>query len=122
MGIIRQELCDIVARYGDDRRTQILDDPSDVNMEALIQEEAMVVTMTHAGYIKRLALDTYRSQRRGGRGVMGQGTREEDFVERILVTSTHDWLLFFTNTGTGAPPQVFTRFRWPDARPRGWRS
>jgi DNA gyrase subunit A len=99
MGIIRQELLEITEKFGDDRRTQILDDPSDINMEALIQREAMVVTMTHAGYIKRLALDTYRSQRRGGRGVMGQGTREEDFVERILVTSTHDWLLFFTNTG-----------------------
>ncbi|OPY59896.1 MAG: DNA gyrase subunit A [Pelotomaculum sp. PtaU1.Bin065] len=99
LGIIREELGEIVAKYGDERRTQILDDPSDINMEALIQQEEMVVTMTHAGYIKRLAAGTYRSQRRGGRGVTAMGTKEEDFVRHLFITTTHHFLLFFTNRG-----------------------
>ncbi|MCL6581499.1 MAG: DNA gyrase subunit A, partial [Firmicutes bacterium] len=101
MQIIRKELGDIKERYGDARRTQIVSGAvsGDFDVEDLIAEEDIVVTMTHQGYIKRLPADTYRSQRRGGRGVTGMGTKEEDFVEHLFVTTTHHYLLFFTNRG-----------------------
>ncbi len=100
MTVIKKELADIRDKFGDDRRTRIM--PSEAEefaLEDLIPEEDMVVTLTHAGYIKRLPLDTYRSQRRGGRGVTGMGTKEEDFVEHIFVATTHHSLLVFTNRG-----------------------
>ena len=97
--IIRNEALDLKERHKDARRTEIAQMADDIEMDDVIQEEEMAVTMTHFGYIKRLSLDTYRAQNRGGRGVMGQGTREEDFVERIFVTSTHSMLMFFTNYG-----------------------
>ncbi len=99
MAVIRQEMQEIADRYGDARRTQISADSTDIEDEDLIQVEDMVVTMTTMGYIKRLPSDTYKAQRRGGMGISGMATREEDVVDRILVTSTHDWLLFFTNRG-----------------------
>lgn len=99
MDIIRKELTEIADKYGDDRRTKICMDPAEIDVEDLIQEEEMVVTLTNMGYIKRLPSDTYRAQRRGGVGIAAMSTKEEDFVERILVTSTHDWLMFFTNRG-----------------------
>jgi DNA gyrase subunit A len=98
-GIIKQEMLEIKERYADERRTEITFAAEDIDLDELIQEEEMVVTMTHFGYIKRLRADTYKTQRRGGRGVSGMATREEDFVEHVMVTSTHSNLLFFTNMG-----------------------
>lgn len=97
--IIKEDLIKIRDKYGDDRRTEISMVGIDLDMEDLIEEEQVVVTMTHNGYVKRVPLDTYKSQHRGGRGIAGMSTREEDFVEHILTTSTHDTLLFFTTRG-----------------------
>ena len=99
MAVIRRELVEISDRYGDDRRTRICADPTEIEDEDLIQEEDMVVTLTTMGYIKRLPSDTYKAQRRGGVGISGLTTREEDVVDKIIVTNTHDWLMFFTNRG-----------------------
>ena len=99
LGIIKDELGQIADKYGDDRRTEITAASDEIDLESLIQQEDMVVTMTHFGYIKRLPSSTYRAQHRGGKGITGLTTREEDFVERVLVTSTHTDLLFFTNIG-----------------------
>jgi len=100
MTVIKKELSDVRDKYGDDRRTKITaSEAEEFALEDLIPEEDMVVTLTHAGYIKRLPLDTYRSQRRGGRGVTGMGTKEEDFVEHIFVATTHHAILVFTNRG-----------------------
>lgn len=98
--IIREELLDIKERYNDERRTEIVLGGTDfIEDEDLIPEETVIVTLTHQGYVKRLPANTYRSQRRGGRGVQGMGTHEEDFVEHLLSTSTHNTLLFFSNKG-----------------------
>jgi DNA gyrase subunit A len=99
MGIIKQELAAIKEEYGDDRRTEILTETSELTIEDLLADEEMVVTITRSGYIKRTHVDTYRSQRRGGKGVMGMETKEEDIVEDLFVASTHSYLLFFTNLG-----------------------
>ncbi len=99
LSIIRDEALEVKRKYGDARRTEITDIIEDIDMDDIIQEEEMCVTLTRFGYIKRLSSDTYRAQNRGGRGVMGQGTREEDFVEHLFVTSTHAHILFFTNFG-----------------------
>lgn len=98
-GIIKTELTAVKEKFGDDRRTEIAPVADDIDIEDLIEEEDVVITMTHAGYIKRVPVDTYRSQNRGGRGISAQGVREEDFVEKIMTTSTHDLILFFTNKG-----------------------
>jgi DNA gyrase subunit A len=97
--IIKEEISIIRNKYANDRRTEIVVDEEEIDLEDLIQEEESVITMTHYGYIKRLPLDTYKSQRRGGKGITGLSTREEDFVENIFTTSTHNFLLFFTNRG-----------------------
>ena len=97
--IVKQEIQDIQERYADDRRTQIVPVEAELNMEDLIAEEEVVVTITHAGYIKRNAASIYRAQRRGGKGKVGMGVKEEDFVEQIFTASTHDYLLFFTDAG-----------------------
>lgn len=99
MNIVKEEMLEIKAKYSDERRTNITHSVNDINIEDMIEEENVVVTLTHFGYIKRMKEDTYRLQRRGGRGVAGLSTREEDFVENIFMTSTHDHLLFFTNFG-----------------------
>lgn len=99
LSIIRDEALEIKRKYGDKRRTEITDIIEDIDMDDIIQEEEMCVTLTRFGYIKRLSSATYRAQNRGGRGIMGQGTREEDFVEHLFVTSTHAHILFFTNYG-----------------------
>ena len=98
-GIIKDELTKVKEQFGDDRRTRITLDASDMAIEDLIAEEDVVLTLTHGGYVKRIALDTYRNQKRGGRGVTGMGTKETDFVEQLLVTTTHQTILFFTNRG-----------------------
>jgi len=99
MTIISDELKEIAEKFSDERRTTIEADYNDIDAEDLIQEEEMVITMTHLGYIKRLSSDTYKSQRRGGVGIKAQTAKDEDYVDQILATSTHDWLLFFTNFG-----------------------
>lgn len=99
MDIIKEESTVIMEKYGDDRRTEITALSDEIDLESLIQEEDMVITMTHYGYIKRLPSNTYRSQRRGGKGITALTTREEDFVEQVMVASTHTDLLFFTNQG-----------------------
>ncbi|RJQ50195.1 MAG: DNA gyrase subunit A [Nitrospiraceae bacterium] len=97
--IIKEELLDIRKKYADKRRTEIAEEAEEITIEDLIQEEEMVVTISHQGYIKRNPLTLYRSQRRGGKGSLGMETREEDFVERLFTASTHDHVLFFTNFG-----------------------
>ncbi|NLM24871.1 MAG: DNA gyrase subunit A [Firmicutes bacterium] len=98
-GIVKDELLEIRERYKDERRTMIVRDESSIDVEDLIAEEDIVVTLTHQGYIKRLPVDTYRSQRRGGRGITAIQSKTEDFVEHLFVTSTHNYVLFFTNHG-----------------------
>ena len=97
--LIGEELREIKERYGDERRTLIIEEAQEINLEDLIVEEDMVVTISHSGYIKRNAISLYRSQRRGGRGKMGMTTKEEDFVEHLFVASTHSYILFFTDAG-----------------------
>lgn len=97
--IIKEELLEIKNKYGDERRTHITHAEGDIDIESLIKEETNVVTLTHFGYIKRIAADVYRSQRRGGKGLTAMNTREEDFVKQLFVTSTHDYIMFFTNKG-----------------------
>jgi DNA gyrase subunit A len=99
MTILKEEMDEVAKRFGDDRRTEILADQDDFSVEDLIAEEDMVITISHAGYIKRIPVTTYRRQRRGGRGLTGMGTKEEDWVEHLFIASTHDYVLFFTNTG-----------------------
>ncbi len=99
LDIIKNELLDVRKRFGDDRRTILTMDTSNMAMGDLIAEEDIVLTLTHSSYIKRLPVDTYRNQKRGGRGVAGMGTKEEDFVEHLFVTTTHHNILFFTNRG-----------------------
>ena len=99
MGVIKDELIEIKEKWGDERRTKIKADAKEIDEEDLIEEENVCVTLTHLGYIKRVPVDTYKSQRRGGKGVTGITTRENDFVKNMIMTSTHDFLMFFTNTG-----------------------
>ena len=99
MDIIREDTYEMKEKYGDDRRTEITGAVSEFNMEALVPQEDVVVTVSHEGYIKRLPVDTYRAQGRGGRGIKGTESREGDFVEHLFVANTHDYLLFFTNQG-----------------------
>ena len=97
--IIKEELLEIKGKYADERKTEIVEDLGEITMEDLITEEEMVITLSHTGYIKRNPLSAYRSQRRGGKGLTGMETKEEDFVEQLFIGSTHDYLLFFTNFG-----------------------
>ena len=99
LGIIKEELLVIKEKFGDERRTEITNVVDEIDIEDLIEEEENVITLTHFGYIKRMPTSTYTSQRRGGKGIKGLSTREEDFVEHIIVGSTHDTLLFFTTRG-----------------------
>jgi DNA gyrase subunit A len=97
--VVRADLVELRDKYGDERRTQITDAGAEVDMESLIPEETQAVTISHNGYIKRLPLNTYRTQRRGGKGVSGGSTREDDFIEHFFVASSHAYLLCFTNRG-----------------------
>jgi len=99
MGILKDELDELVRKFGDARRTEIVADVEDFSVEDLIADEDMVVTISHAGYIKRIPVTTYRRQRRGGRGLNGMGTKEDDWVEHLFIASTHDYVLFFTSAG-----------------------
>jgi DNA gyrase subunit A len=99
MNIIKQELTEVRKQYGDERRTEIIPVSTEFSVEDMIAQEDMVITMTHQGYIKRTAVSTYRSQRRGGRGIQGAGSKEEDFVEHLFIANTHNFMLFFTDRG-----------------------
>ena len=99
LGIVKDELSAIGEKFGDARRTGIEPIPDDIDIEDLIAEEDNVITVTHQGYVKRLAVDTYKSQKRGGRGIIGLSTKEEDFISNMFVSSTHAHILFFTNKG-----------------------
>ena len=99
LGIIRDEILVVKEKYADERRTEITAMDGEIDPEDLIQEDSVVVTLTHFGYVKRIPRATYRSQNRGGKGVMGMTTREEDYAEKLLVTSTHAEIMFFTNRG-----------------------
>lgn len=99
MNIIKEELLEIKKKYGQKRKTDIQADAEDIDEEDMIQEGKVAVTLTHLGYIKRIPADTYKTQKRGGKGITGLTTRENDFVKNLIMTSTHDYLMFFTNTG-----------------------
>ena len=99
MGIIRKELLEMKDRYGDERRTEIVGSVKEFTTEDLIAEDDMVITMSHSGYIKRLSVSTYRKQKRGGKGVIGSGRKDEDFIEHLFIASTHAYILFFTDMG-----------------------
>lgn len=97
--IVRDELIELKEKYGDERRTEIVEATDDIDLEDLIERHACVLTLTHAGYIKRLPADTYTAQHRGGKGVIGMTTKEEDFIEKVLVANSHSYILFFTSAG-----------------------
>src|SRR5204863_5907969 len=99
LGVVRADLAELRDKYGNERRTEVTDAGVKVDLEDLIAEETQAVTISHNGYIKRLPLNTYRRQHRGGKGVSGGSTREDDFVEHFFVASTHAYLLCFTNRG-----------------------
>ena len=99
MGVIKEELLEVKAKWGDKRKTKIQASVDEIEEEDLIEEENVCITLTHLGYIKRVPADTYRTQRRGGKGITGLTTRENDFVKDLIMTSTHDYLMFFTNFG-----------------------
>ncbi|MDH3495833.1 MAG: DNA gyrase subunit A [Gemmatimonadota bacterium] len=99
MEILKEEMADLESKYGDARRTEIVSDTGEFSIEDLIAEEDMVITISHSGYIKRIPVSTYRRQRRGGRGLAGMGTKDDDWVEHLFVASTHDYVLFFTQAG-----------------------
>ena len=99
MGVIKDELLEIKGKWGDPRRTKIVADEGELDEEALIDEQDVAITLTHLGYVKRVPADTYKAQRRGGKGIVGLTTRESDFVRDLIITSTHDYLMFFTDMG-----------------------
>ncbi|NRT90550.1 DNA gyrase subunit A [Clostridium beijerinckii] len=99
LGVIKDELLEIKNRYSDERKSKIEKIVNEIDIEDLIQEEDVVITLTHSGYIKRISADTYSSQRRGGKGIQAMSTKEDDFVEHLMITSTHSDVLFFTNKG-----------------------
>ena len=98
-GVIREEILEVRNRFGDDRRTEIIPAEGEIDIEDLIADEEMVISITSGGYIKRLPVTTYRAQRRGGKGLRGAKVKDEDYVDHLFIASTHDWLLFFTNQG-----------------------
>ncbi len=99
MLILKEDLAEVVAKFADGRRTEIIADQGEFSVEDLIAEEDMVITISHTGYIKRIPVTTYRRQRRGGRGLAGMGTKEDDWVEHLFIASTHDYLMFFSDKG-----------------------
>ncbi len=107
LDIIKNELTEIKVKYGDARRTKITNKSDEINLEDLIPEEDVAVTISHSGYIKRLPIDTYRSQKRGGKGIQGLSVRDDDFVENLFITSTHNNLIFFTNMGRAYALKAF---------------
>ncbi|SCJ33452.1 DNA gyrase subunit A [uncultured Eubacterium sp.] len=107
MGVIKDELLEIREKYADSRRTKLVADVDEFDDEDLVEEEKVAITLTHLGYIKRVPADTYKAQKRGGKGITGITTRENDFVKDLIMTSTHDHLMFFTNTGKAHKIKAF---------------
>ncbi len=107
LNIIKEELSEVNKKFGDERRTELMGEAEDLEMEDLIQDEDVVITISHSGYIKRLPLGAYKKQRRGGKGISGAGMKEEDFIEDLFVASTHDNLLFFTSKGKAFAVKVY---------------
>ena len=107
LGLIKEDLGVVVKKFGDERRTELLGESEDLEMEDLIQEEDVVITISHSGYIKRLPIGAYRQQKRGGKGVSGAGMSDEDFIEDLFIASTHDNLLFFTDKGKAFVLKVY---------------
>lgn len=107
MGVIKDELLEVREKYADDRRTRLVADVDEFDDEDLVEEEKVAITLTHLGYIKRVPSDTYKAQKRGGKGITGITTRENDFVKDLIMTSTHDHLMFFTNTGKAHKIKAF---------------
>ncbi len=99
LSIIKEELIEIKNKYGDERKTEIVKGEHDIDIEDLIEDKKVIITLTHGGYIKRLDMDTYSSQKRGGKGIQATSTKQDDFIENMFVTSTHSIILFFTNRG-----------------------
>ncbi len=99
MRILKEEMAEVARDYGDDRRTEIIPDQNEFSVEDLIAEEDMVITISHSGYIKRIAVSTYRKQRRGGRGLTGATAKEDDWIEHLFIASTHDYVMFFSDRG-----------------------
>ena len=99
LGVIKKEILVIAEKYGDDRRTKIGFDEFDISMEDLIPRENVVITMTKLGYIKRMSMDTFKSQNRGGKGIKGMQTLEDDYIRELFITTSHHYIMFFTNTG-----------------------
>lgn len=99
LSIIKEELIEIKNKYGDERKTEIVKGEHDIDIEDLIEDKKVIITLTHGGYIKRLDMDTYSSQKRGGKGIQATSTKQDDFIENMFVTSTHSTILFFTNRG-----------------------
>ncbi|MBE6594283.1 MAG: DNA gyrase subunit A [Ruminococcaceae bacterium] len=110
--IIREELSEVRRKYADERRTEIVEATDDIDLEDLIEKHSCVITLTHAGYIKRQPADTYQTQNKGGKGIIGMTTKEEDFIEKLMVVNSHSYLMMFTNTG-----KVFMRkaYQIPEA-------
>lgn len=104
-GVIKDELLEIKSRYSTPRKTKITGAVKELDVEDLIAEEEVAVTVTKAGYIKRLPVSTYRQQKRGGKGMQGVNLKESDFVEHLFIASTHDYILFFSNKGKDLPPE-----------------
>ena len=107
MAVIKEELTDVRAQFGDARRTQIVDDEGEIPVEELIADEDMVVTVSHGGYVKRNSVSAYRAQKRGGKGITGASTKDEDFVAQLFVASTHDYILMFTSMGRVYAKRVY---------------
>ena len=107
MGVVVSELEEVKAEYGDERRTELIEIDADIDVEDMIAPEEMVVTVTHGGYVKRNPKTLYKAQRRGGRGITGAATHEEDFVAQLFVASTHDVLLMLTNKGRAYSKKVW---------------
>jgi len=107
LGIIKEELAELNKKFGDERRTELMGEVEELEMEDLIQEEDVVITISHSGYIKRLPVSSYRKQHRGGKGITGADMKEEDFIEDLFVASTHDTLLFFTDKGKAYVLKVY---------------
>ncbi|MBW3000119.1 DNA gyrase subunit A, partial [Candidatus Woesearchaeota archaeon] len=100
LDIIKKDLLELKQKYGDERRSAVIDiETTELNMKDLIKPGEMVITITHSGYIKRLPIKTYKQQQRGGKGIIGAGTKEEDFIEHLFIASTHSYILFLTNKG-----------------------
>jgi DNA gyrase subunit A len=122
LGVIKKEILVIAEKYGDDRRTSIGFDEFDISMEDLIPRENVVITMTKMGYIKRMSMDTFKSQNRGGKGIKGMQILDDDYIKELFITTTHHYIMFFTNTGRvsragGKSARLFDLFYYSGKRP-----